>query len=145
MSENHDDMKALTGQASRLISAISEAIMSSAEVAAERIKLASQVAQIEQRMAAYSVVLDTIQVQKDKLLEQAETAKGARKTLLLRQVEMLEAQEMGVLESIQVPAEVAQRAVQSVKLVEDKTEQASHKRQGRRFVPVNGHANGEAS
>ena len=110
MSEQND-MAALTGQAHKLIEAISSAIMSTAETAAERIQLAAQVARIEQRMAAYAAVLDAIGAQRERLEAMAATATGARRALYARQIEMLAQQELAILERVEVPETAARKAV----------------------------------
>jgi hypothetical protein len=53
-------MTQLTGRAEQLMDALADAIISTAEAAAERIDLAARVAQIQQRMAAFGAVLEAV-------------------------------------------------------------------------------------
>lgn len=104
-------MDAMSERAERLIGAISGALMSTAETAAMKIELAAQVAQIRQEMAARQSVLGIIADQKLALLEQVEESTGALKLAYQRQVEVLCAQEVGILKGMGIETEVAEQAV----------------------------------
>lgn len=97
MSHNND-MQALVGRTERLVSAISDAILSAAEAAAERVELAAEVARVQQRLAAFGAVVETIAAQKRVLVERLATAEGPARALLERQIELLGLQELAVLE-----------------------------------------------
>lgn len=97
MQNEQDDIRALSNRAERLISALTEALMTAAEVAAERISLASKVVSLEQRMRAYSTVLDIIDAQRGPVLNALKNARGARRLQLEKQLQMLEEQEVEVL------------------------------------------------
>src|SRR4051794_19244385 len=84
-----NEMQVLVGRTEQLISAITSAILSSAEIAAERIELASNVARIQQRMSAFGAVLESVGLQKEALAKLLPTASGPTKTLLLKQIAML--------------------------------------------------------
>jgi hypothetical protein len=64
------DMSQLTDRAERLIDALANAIMKTAEVAAEKIELASTVAEVRQRMAAFGAVLQAVGAQKAAVAKQ---------------------------------------------------------------------------
>lgn len=132
-----NEMDALAGRAERMISALSDAIMRTAEVAAERIELASQVAQVRQRVAAYAAVLEAIGSQKAAIAAQLETATGPMRSLLIKQVDILGQQELSILERIGIPAETAQTAIESADALEARDDR-KYIRDGRRFAPLNG-------
>lgn len=122
-----NEMEMLTQRTERLISALTDAILSTAEVAAERIELASKVAQVRQRMNAFGAVLESVGVQKLALTERLEKATGATKALLTAQIEMLTAQETAVLEKAGVAPAVAKAALTVV------DEAPTYRREGRAF------------
>lgn len=64
-----NDMNALVGRTEKLVTAISDAILSAAEAAAERVELAAEVARVQQRLAAFSAVVESIAAQKRVLVE----------------------------------------------------------------------------
>ena len=132
------NMRALATRSSQLIDAISGAIMAQAEVAAERIQLAAAVAQVEQRMAAHSAVLECIDAQRIAVEAKMVGAKGARLKLYETQLDLLAAQEVAILAKVGVPLDLARQAV---KQVETKPA-ATHKRDGRRFVQIADGTNG---
>jgi hypothetical protein len=146
-------MRALTERTERLVDVLTSAILSTAEVAAERVELAAKVAQVQQCMRAFGAVLESVGAQKEVLLARLETATGPMKSLLLQQVEVLTAQEMAMLEK----AGVAQPAARQALAVVDNgvasgtggARGALYVRNGRRFARVdgvagNGAANGNA-
>jgi hypothetical protein len=126
-----DEMTVLMGRTERLVSALTGAILSTTEAAAERIELAAQVARIEQRMLAFSSVLEVVAAQKAAILERQKEAKGPLKALLGRQVEALTAQECGILERAGLPQEAARGAVKAA----DENPRL-YARNGRKFQPV---------
>jgi hypothetical protein len=128
-------MQALVTRTEQHIGAITEAIVSSAEVAAERIVLAAQVARVQQRMAAFSAVLEAIGVQKAALLDRLATATGPTKALVATQVSLLEAQEVEVLKKVGVPEAAARQALVAVGTASDEPG-GTHVREGRRFRRV---------
>jgi hypothetical protein len=126
-----ENMEALVGRTERLVESITGAILSTAEAAAERIELASKVAQIQQRMSAFGAVLEAVGAQKAALEARAAALPhGPVLTLLERQVEALTAQELSVLEKAGVPQPVASAALAAP------AEGEVYRREGRRFVPV---------
>jgi hypothetical protein len=106
-----NDMQALVGRTERLVSAISDAILSAAEAAAERVELAAEVARVQQRLAAFGAVVEAIAAQKRVLVERLATTEGPARALLERQVEILGLQELAVLERAGVPHATAQHAL----------------------------------
>jgi hypothetical protein len=141
------DITALTARAERLIDALAGSILSTAEVAAERVELAAKVAQVQQRMTAFAAVLEAVSAQKQALLGKVETATGAMRTLLQQQVEALTAQELAVLAKAGVPQPAAQQAIAAV----DAGPEAGgggkvYMREGRRFARIGGaNGNGHAA
>lgn len=127
------DMDQMAGRAEQLISAIANSIMSATEAAAERVALASEVAKVQTRMAAFGAVLDSIGAQKAALEDRRKAAKGPMKALLGRQIEALTIQETGILERAGIAPEAAQAAVKAA----DESPRLYH-REGRKFSPVNG-------
>lgn len=132
------DMTNLTARANKLIDALSESIMTAAEVAAERVQMASEVARIQSRMASFGAVLESIAAQKQPLLEKMATATGPIKAMYGKQVEMLTIQETAVLRQCGVSDDIAAKAVETAD-----AGQPTHKRAGRKFERVT-HVNGQA-
>lgn len=130
-----DDMTVLMGRTEKLVNALTGAILSTTEAAAERIELAAQVARIEQRMLAFSSVLEVVAAQKEALTERQKSAKGPLKALLGRQIEALTVQETSILEKAGVAPEAAHGAVKAA----DESPKL-YARTGRKFQPVNGGA-----
>src|SRR4051794_12937604 len=126
-----DQMAELTGRTERLVSALTNALVATAETAAERIELAAAVARVNQRMAAYGAVLDAVGVQRDALLKRLETARGATRLLLQAQISMLQAQEAAVLQKCGVGQEQAAQAISAA-------DKKLYVRDGGRFVPLDG-------
>lgn len=124
-----DDMQALSGRAEKLINALTNAILTTAEVAAEKIELASRVAQINQRMTAYAAVLEIVGAQKMALMQRRDATDGPMKALLTHQIETLTVQEIAILESSGAPAVAARTAVETI-------DEPVYRRDGKRFVQV---------
>ncbi|MCE9566041.1 MAG: hypothetical protein K8U57_28815 [Planctomycetes bacterium] len=139
MSSNND-MQILVGRTEQLIAAITNAILSSAEVAAERIELAANVARIQQRMSAFGSVLETVGAQKEMLAKQLPNATGPSKTLLLKQIAMLASQEVAILSKAGVAEPTAVAALAEVEAPREPSPQSAssptHRRDGRRFLRV---------
>jgi hypothetical protein len=135
VNANVNEMDAMSGRAERLIAALTGALMSTAEAAAERLELAAAVAAARQRLAAFACVLESVQAQKDALQNRLATAPPALRALYARQIEMLTLQEMAVLEKAGVPQESARQAL----ALADAT--PLYERRGSRFLKV-GEANG---
>jgi acetolactate synthase small subunit len=135
-----NDLNALVGRTEQLVTAISDAILSAAEAAAERVELAAEVARVQQRLAAFSAVVESIAVQKRVLVERLATADGPAKALLERQVELLGLQELAVLERAGVPQATAQHALAAVDaasaLLSAESTNKTYRRDGKRFVRV---------
>lgn len=125
------DMDQMTSRAEQLIGAIANSIMSATEAAAERVELASRVAQIQARMAAFGAVLETIGTQKAVLLERQKTAPKPMQALYGAQVALLTAQETAILSRVGVAPEAAQEAVR----VADEQPRL-YQRSGKKFTPV---------
>jgi hypothetical protein len=130
---DQNEMQDLTTRTERLVGAISGAILGTVEVAAERIALAAEVARVSQRMTAFSVVLEAVGVQKDALAAKLAAAKGPMRVLIRRQIDLLSAQEVAVLERAGAPAEAAKTAIEA-------TDAPLYRRAGSRFLPVGGPA-----
>ncbi len=133
---NNNDMQVLVGRTEQLIASITDAILSSAEVAAERIELAANVARVQQRMAAFGAVLESVGAQKASLAKRLPEATGPTKTLLLKQIAMLAAQEIAILAKAGVAEPTAVAALEAVEAATDLTTAPTHRRQGRRFLRV---------
>lgn len=132
---NDNDTQALSNRAIAMVDTIAASLMSAVEVAAEKLQLACDVARVTQRLTAFSAVLEAVGVQKAAIAEKMADAKGSARTLYEQQIRMLEAQEVAILKRVGVPDEVATKAIE-VKAVE--TDTPTHRRDGRRFAPVNG-------
>jgi hypothetical protein len=126
------NMDQMANRAEQLIGAIASSIMSATEAAAERVELASKVAQIQARMAAFGAVLETIGTAKALVLEQRKAAPGPMKALYTAQIEHLTAQETAILAKVGVAPEAAQAAVKAA----DEAPRL-YQREGRKFSPVN--------
>ncbi len=112
--------------------------MSVAETAAEKIGLASRIAQIEMRMSAFGSVLEAIDAQRAPLLARLSSGSGAMRALAQRQLDLLADQEVAILGKVDVGEDQARRAV-AISLAPDAPAQGgTHNRVGSRFVPVNG-------
>lgn len=147
MSDNNE-MQVLVGRTEQLISALTSAILSSAEVAAERIELAAEVARVAQRMSAFAAVLESVGAQKEALAKQVPKATGAMKALLLKQIAILASQEIAVLSKVGVPEPTAIAALAAVDAPGEPAPApvpATHKRDGRRFVRLAQGTNGTAT
>ncbi len=138
MSSNTNEMDALVARADKLISAVTGAIMSSVEAGAERLELASRVAQVQGRMAAFGAVLESVGSAKAALLARLDKAPaGPVRALLEAQVAALAAQELAVLERAGVPQAAASAALAAVDAGGGAGgREATHRRDGKRFVAV---------
>ncbi|MCE9561525.1 MAG: hypothetical protein K8U57_05675 [Planctomycetes bacterium] len=146
MSKNNE-MQVLVGRTEQLISALTSAILSSAEVAAERIELAAEVARVEQRMSAFAAVLESVGAQKETLAKRVPKATGPMKTLLLKQIAMLATQEVAILSKAGVAEPTAVAALAAVDAPSEPAPtpvSGTHKRDGRRFVRLAQGTNGTA-
>lgn len=132
-------MQELAGRAGQLIGAVTDAIMSTVEVAAERVELAARVARVQTRMAAFGAVLEVIGEQKKALADRLADADGPAAALLKAQLAALTAQEMAVLEEVGMPEPAARAA-----LVAADGDDARYRRDGKRFVRVAAEANGHS-
>ena len=128
---NQNEMQDLTARTERLVGAISGAILGTVEVAAERLSLAAEVARVAQRMTAFSAVLEAVAVQKDALVVKLAAAKGPMRVLIRRQIDLLSAQEVAVLERAGAPAQAAKTAIEAA-------DAPLYRRAGSRFLPVGG-------
>lgn len=134
-----NDMQALVGRTERLVSAISDAILSAAEAAAERVELAAEVARVQQRLAAFGAVVDAIAAQKRVLVERLASAEWPARALLERQIELLGLQELAVLERAGVPQATAQHALavaDAAPTLPPGSAGRTYRREGKRFVRV---------
>src|SRR6266545_4326534 len=111
---NTNEMQALVTRTEQLIAALTNAFITTAEVAAQRIELAAEVARVQQRMAAFSAVLESIGTQKAVLVGRLASATGSTKALIATQVSLLEAQEVEVLKKVGVPEAAARQALVAV-------------------------------
>jgi hypothetical protein len=109
-----NDMTEMANRASQIVDSIASAMMSAAEVAAQKIQLASDLASMKMRLDAFGSVLDAIDAERTPLLEAMEAASGGKKAFLKRRIEMLNEQEMSVLEKASVPTGVARQVVGKV-------------------------------
>lgn len=142
MSENMHDTVA---RAEKLVDSITGAILSTLETAAQRIDLASQVAQARQRAEALAVVLEGASAQRMSLEARRDAAVGPMRLLLDAQVKAAQAAEVAILMRAGLSQEDAQAvfapalpAPTEAAPAETEEPKPTHKREGRRFVPVNG-------
>ncbi len=127
------DMNQLTDRAERLIDALANAIMKTAEVAAEKIELASAVAEVRQRMAAFGAVLEAVGAQKAAVTKQLGNLgdkDAATRALYQHQLRLLSAQEVSILKQAGINE---QHATEALEVADTKP---THRREGKRFVPV---------
>ena len=131
-------MTQLTGRAEQLVDALADAIISTAEAAAERIDLAARVAQIQQRMAAFGAVLESVGAQKHALLVRLEdqSTPDTQRMLIQQQVNLLIAQETEILKRAGASSAMAHQAIESADGERDDDPDPLYRRDGRRFVPV---------
>lgn len=128
------DMETLTSRTTQLIDAISDAILASAEVAAEKIQLAAAVAGIRQRMTAFGAVLEAVGEQKRVLAERLAGATGPTKALIEQQIALLTAQEVAVLAKAGVAEPTAVAALAAVESTPADGSAPAYRRDARRFV-----------
>jgi hypothetical protein len=84
-----NELNSLVARTEQLVSAISSAIVSAAEAAAERVELAASVARVQQRLLAFSVVLESVGTQKAALAGRLAIATGPTRALIEQQIELL--------------------------------------------------------
>jgi hypothetical protein len=114
MSDNNNVLE-LSDRAERLIDAIAGGFMKTAQAAAERIGLASEVAIIRQRMAAYAAVLEMVGNQKESIINKIESLaeNSPLRKLYLFQLEQLTAQEVEILQNAGLNNEIASNAIRN--------------------------------
>lgn len=112
MSDNNNVLE-LSDRAERLIDAIASGFMKTAQAAAERIQLASEVAIIKQKMTAYAAVLEMVELQKDSISKKIDSLpdNSPLRNLYCFQLEQLTLQELGILENAGVPVSAAETAI----------------------------------
>ena len=132
------DMSALVTRTEALIDALTGAILSAAEAAAEKIALAAQVARITQKMSAFSSVLEAVGAQKSVLVERLAVATGPTRAIIEEQIALLSRQESAILERAGVPNAAAREAITATDVAPHAV--ADYRRDGRRFVKVAGRA-----
>ena len=131
-------MSQLTGRAGQLVDALADAIISTAEAAAERLDLAARVAQIQQRMAAFGAVLESVGAQKLALMNRLEdpALPDTQRQLIEQQVNLLTAQETEILKRAGATPELAHQAIEVADSDTEEHPDPLYRRDGRRFVPV---------
>jgi len=114
MSDNNNVLE-LSDRAERLIDAIAGGFMKTAQAAAERIGLASEVAIIRQRMAAYAAVLEMVGNQKESIINKIESLaeNSPLRKLYIFQLEQLTAQEVEILQNAGLNNEIASNAIRN--------------------------------
>lgn len=125
------NLEQMSSRADHLIDAIASSIISASEAAAERVELASQVARLQTRMAAFGAVLEAVGTQKEVLAGRLESAQGPMKTLIEAQINLLTEQETAILVRAGASRDQARNAV-----VE--TDEPLYQRRGKRFERING-------
>lgn len=106
--------------------AAAERLNSEVEAAAERHRLALEVGKVQTRMEALGAVLEAVGTQKAGLLQARDrTDNPAMRSLYERQIEVLTAQEVSILERCGAPSHVA-----------EETSRQLYVRDGSRFAPV---------
>jgi chaperonin cofactor prefoldin len=127
------DISNVTERTQVLVDSITGAILSTVEVASERIALASEVAKVQQRMDAFSTILETIGTQKEVLEEKVANTKGPLRKLYQSQLEALTKQELVLLKKAGVVTEEPEEpAVPEGPPVDGQL----YKRVGKKFVKV---------
>jgi hypothetical protein len=129
-----NDMEALASRTGQLIDSICDAILTSAQVAAEKIELAATVARIRQRMAAFGAVLEAVGEQKRVLVERLAEAAGPTKALIEQQIALLTEQEVAVLTKAGVSEPTAVAALAAAEVTPSDGSPPAYRREGRRFV-----------
>jgi len=147
--DTQTSMSHLTGRAEQLVDALADAIISTAEAAAERLDLAARVAQIQQRMAAFGTVLESVGAQKQVLLNKLEEPElpEVQRQLVRQQIDLLTAQETEILKRAGATPHQAQQAIGAADesngghmslpdhhLPGESPDERLYRRDGRRFV-----------
>jgi len=135
-----DELTALTEHTEKLVSTLTEAVLATVQVAAERIELAATAARIQQRMMALGSVLEAIGVQKQTLLARLDQASGPMRLLFQQQIAPPTEQEEAVLAKAGVPQPTAQLAHASLDNVSSGTSNdlTTQRKGGKRALPTNG-------
>lgn len=137
---NTNDMEAMADRAERLINSLANAMTRTMEVAAQKVEQAAAVAEVRQRMSAFSAVLVAVGAQRQAVQEQIDNLpanSGALRMLYQSQLKMLAAQEIAILKQAGISDEAATQAVED-------TDKVLYQRHGSKFVPVtNGTSNGK--
>lgn len=97
MNDVTNPMDAMVSRQEQLIDAWARSMMRTAEIAAERVELAAEIAAARQRMNAFGAVLESIAAQKQAVHELMTKASPAAKAMYTRNLKMLDAQEVAVL------------------------------------------------
>jgi hypothetical protein len=105
------EVQVMVNRADQLINALTDAMMSSIENAAERLRMSSELAQIQARGVAFLSVLEAVGASKQALLLKAKTAAGPMKLAYQQQIKVLSAQETAILAKIGVAPEQARKAI----------------------------------
>src|SRR4051794_33832280 len=106
-----NEMEKVVARADRLVEAVMGAILASTEVAAERLELASRLAQLQGRMAAFGALLEALGSARAQVLVRLGQAQGPARALLETQLAALGAQELAALEMAGVPQQTAAAAL----------------------------------
>jgi len=134
-----NNISELTTRTEPLVDALAESIISTAEAAAERLDLAARVAQIQQRMNAFSAVLESVGAQKAVLLKKLDepALPKYQRMLIERQVDLLTQQECAILERAGATPAQARDTVHQLgngDSADPDQEPNLYRREGRRFV-----------
>jgi len=105
------DINDLASRSERLFDAVANVLLGSVEAGVERLEQAGELARLQGRMAVFAATLDAIDAQRAPLLAKLEKATGGMKLLVAKQVDMLNAQEVSVLERAGIGADTARQAL----------------------------------
>jgi hypothetical protein len=151
MSENLDHLKDLKDNAGATVATLARVYVQAARDAANEIaaamdaaeeerRFALEAATLELRMSAFAGVLETLAARKAALLEEQQTAKGARKTLAGLELASIARQEAAILVKAGAAPQIATGAVKQIE--QQPADQPTHVRVGKRFVRAVEHPNG---
>lgn len=128
----------LTSGANELVDLIAGAYMEAGKTAADRLRLAMQVAGIRQRMEAVRVVLESVTAQRRQYLGMAAAEEDpVLKALYVQQSRAFAAEQVRLLGEVGMEPEAAQAVVLKLGEPAD-TQEKLYRRQGKRYVALAG-------
>jgi hypothetical protein len=111
MKRKQNELEMVAGRAERLIGALTDTLVSTLGVAADRVEALARLAQLRCRMGAFWALLEGVAAQKEMLLSRLESARGPLRALLEGQIGALGRQEQMILRQAGVSAEPVPQAL----------------------------------